>query len=74
MWYEGTQVMDGLRSCEWAGSDVAVFASQVANLASFRLGWVARWDLATNVWIKMSGGSSAVAVSGDWLVVDMVHF
>jgi len=51
-----------------------VLARQVTNLASFGLSRVARWDLATNERVEMSFGPSAVAVSWDWLVVDVVHY
>ena len=62
-----------LRSVEYVDGDVAVLACQITNLAGFWLSGIARWDFATNEGIEMAKRSSAVAISRDWLVMDVVH-
>jgi hypothetical protein len=55
------------------GSEVAVLSTQVADLARLGLAGIANRYLATLVRILVSASSSAVAVRGDSLLVDMVH-
>ena len=58
---------------EGTGGNVAVLARKVTHLAAGGVDIVARWCLATDVWVQMSQGAGAVAVGGDWLVVNVVH-
>lgn len=62
-----------LRSVEYVDSDVAVLACQITNLAGFWLSGIARWDFATNEGVEMAKRGSAVAISRNWLVMDVVH-
>jgi len=50
-----------------------VLACEVTNLACFRVGVVAGWDLATNERVKMSHRTSAISIRWDWQFVDVVH-
>ena len=61
-------------SCKWANSNVAMLAGKISNLAGLWLGVVARWDLATDVRIKMCCCRGAVSIRGHRLIVDMVHY
>ena len=54
-------------------SESAVFAAKVTGLASLRLVLVARGRLSALVGVQMSASGSAVAISRDWLLVDVVH-
>jgi len=64
----------GLPGGEGAGHDFAMLAGQIAHLACLRLGRVAGRHLAADVGVKMGKGAGAVAVGGDGLVVDVVHW
>jgi hypothetical protein len=51
--------------------DVSVLAAQVTGLAGLGLAGIAERDLATLVRVKVSSSTSAVAISGDGLSVDV---
>ena len=51
-----------------------MLAGEISNLAGFWLGVVARRDLATDVRIKMTQSRGTISISGDRLIVDMVHY
>lgn len=61
-----------LRGLEGTGSDVAVLASKVADLAVCRILVVARGCLTANVGVKMGFGAGAVAISRYGLVVNVI--
>lgn len=54
--------------------EVAPLAAQVTNLALLLGGWITSWDLAALVRVQVSTSSSAVAVSWNGLLVDVVHW
>lgn len=70
----GLGVKGNLRGLEGTRGDVAVLAGQIADLALFRCGRVARWALASLGGVEMSQSSGAVAVGRHWGVVDVVHW
>jgi hypothetical protein len=53
--------------------DESVLAAQVTSLARLGLGRIAGRDLAALVRVQVRAGSSAVAVLGDGLLVDVVQ-
>jgi hypothetical protein len=57
---------------ERALGDVSVLATQVTCLAGLGLARVAGRSLAAEVRVQVSAGSSAVAISRDWLGVDVL--
>lgn len=68
-----SEVCRDLLSKEWALGDVSVLASQITNLAGGGIRRIAGWHLATDVRVQMGFGSSAVAVSRHWLVVNVIY-
>jgi len=50
-----------------------VLAAQVAGLARLGLAGVADGHLAALVGVEVGAGGGAVAVLGDWLLVEVVH-
>jgi hypothetical protein len=50
-----------------------MLSAQVTGLASLGLAGIAGRSLATLVGVEMSASASAVAVGGDWLLVDVVN-
>ena len=50
-----------------------MFAAQISHLASLRLRLVAYVLLADIVRVEMSESSGAVAIGGDWKLVDVVN-
>lgn len=53
--------------------DLAILAAQVTNLARAGLAAIANGNLATLVGVKVGASARAVAVSRNWLLVDVVH-
>ena len=51
-----------------------MLAGQIANLTRGRVDGVARGYLSANIGVEMGLGARAVAVSGHWLVVDVVDY
>ncbi len=62
-----------LRGLEGTGGDFAMFAREITDLACLGLGRVTRRLLAALVGVQVSEGASAVAVSRDGLVVNVVY-
>lgn len=60
-------------SAVWA-VESTIFAAQVTSLAGILLGGIARRRLAAVVRVLVSTSPGAVAVSGHWLRVDVVHY
>jgi hypothetical protein len=56
---------------ERALGNVSVLAAQITSLASLRLARIAEGSLAAEVRVQVSAGSGAVAISRDWLGVDV---
>ena len=54
-------------------SKVGVLAGEITNLACLGLGWVTDRNFAALVRIQVSAGTSTVAISGHWLLMDVVH-
>lgn len=58
---------------KWAGSDVAMLACKIANLARLGSGAVTRWRIAADKGIEVRTRSGTVAVSRYRHGVDMVY-
>ena len=52
---------------------MAVFAAQISNLASLWLRGIAIGNFTTLVGIEVAQCGGAIAVSRDWLIMDMVY-
>lgn len=55
-------------------SDVSVLATQIACLAGLGLRSITARLLTTLVRVEVSAGASAVAIGGNCLLMDVVHF
>lgn len=58
---------------EWVGSDLAIFAREVANLAGLGESRVADGGFAAEEGIDVAQGRRTVAVGGDWEGVEVVE-
>lgn len=58
---------------EGAGGDVAVFASEIANLARLRLGVVTRWHLTTDIGVDVRTSGDTIPARRYRHGMDMVH-
>lgn len=65
--------MSDLRCREGLVSGLAVLAGEIADLAGSGSRSIAGRSLATDEGVNVSAGGSAVAVSRDGVVVDVVH-